>query len=592
MSDTAIESSGMKVGTADLAADGAHDPVPADSGHGRSAAITLKVLIGLVLAFAILLRFWTKSDLWLDEALTVNISHLPVSQIPAALKRDGAPPLYYVLLHYWMVLFGTSDLTVRSLAGVFGVATLPVAWACGKRIGGRTVAWGALLLLAVSPFAVYYDTEARMYSLVVLLTGLGFLSLDRSLRRPSAINLAAVALITAALLYTQYWALYLVGVVGLWLLYHAFATGWVASRMVRRNGRNDPADDHDARGVFTRTMAKRFHRNTAIDTTDLDTPGSVRHFAGMRYARSNTLATFGAMAVGSLTFLPWLPIFIFQAHHTGTPWIRPAGPEIIIHVLAEMGGGASFGGRLLFLIVAALCVLGLFGTAKGRLHIDLDLRTKPRGRALAAIIAGTLLTGLIGGYISRSAFVSRYASVAFLPIILLSAVGLLAIADPRIRNGVLAVAVAGGFAASLPNITTNRTQAGEIAATLAKYGKPGDIVAYCPDQLGPAVDRLLPAGRYLQTTFPRGTGPAFVNWIDYREVVGRANPLSFANRLESMRHGNNQIWVVWAPGYLGFGNKCQQIIQHLQDAPTLRWRQMVVTGPYFEGMGMFRFVPR
>ncbi|MHB8262296.1 MAG: glycosyltransferase family 39 protein [Acidimicrobiales bacterium] len=549
--------SGMEDGYAGTVAGNARSSGVGDTGHGRFASITLKVLVGLVIAFAILLRFWTRSDLWLDEALTVNIAHLPVSQIPAALRRDGAPPLYYVLLHYWMDVLGTSNLAARSLAGLFGVATLPVAWACGKRIGGRVAAWGTVLLLAVSPFAIYYDTEARMYSLVVLLTGLGFLAVDRVLRKPTALNLAAVALVTAALLYTQYWALYLVGVVGLWLLYRAFAAG----------------------------------KDTDKDT-GRDAGGVTASATGVATGRVNPLAAFGAMAVGCLTFLPWMPIFLFQAHHTGTPWIRPAGPEIIVHVLSVMGGGISFGGRLLFLVVAALAVLGLFGAANGRLHIDLDLRMKPRGRALAAIIAGTLLTGLIGGYVSHSAFVSRYASVVFLLITLLSAVGLLAIADTRIRNGVLAVAVVGGLVASLPNITTNRTQAGEIATTLARHGKPGDVVAYCPDQLGPAVNRLLPKGRYLQTTFPRGTGPTFVNWIDYKEAVSSVSPASFANHLESMRHGTSQIWVVWAPGYLGFGDKCQQIIQHLQDAPTYRWQQMVVTGPFFEGMGMFRFVPR
>jgi hypothetical protein len=83
--------------------------------------------IAIVIAIGIGLRFLTKSDLWLDEALSVNIARLPVSQIPRWLKHDGAPPLYYVLLHYWMQVFGTSDVATRSLSGVFSVASLPLA---------------------------------------------------------------------------------------------------------------------------------------------------------------------------------------------------------------------------------------------------------------------------------------------------------------------------------------------------------------------------------------------------------------------------------------------------------------------------------
>ena len=55
--------------------------------------------------------------MWLDEALTVNIAKAPLHLIPHLLRADGAPPLYYLLLHFWMKVFGTSDLGARSLSG-------------------------------------------------------------------------------------------------------------------------------------------------------------------------------------------------------------------------------------------------------------------------------------------------------------------------------------------------------------------------------------------------------------------------------------------------------------------------------------------
>jgi mannosyltransferase len=116
------------------------------------AAVVIVVAIGLVL------RFFTHSALWLDEALTVDRARLPISQIAGSVKHDGAPPLYYYLLHFWMGLFGQSNLATRSLSGVIGVLTLPVAWLAGNRFGGRVVAWITLVLLASAPFAVYYST--------------------------------------------------------------------------------------------------------------------------------------------------------------------------------------------------------------------------------------------------------------------------------------------------------------------------------------------------------------------------------------------------------------------------------------------------
>ena len=75
------------------------EEVPALTGRTRLVAGAAVVL---VVAAGLLLRFWTRSGLWLDEALTVDIARLPLHEIPNALKHDGAPPLYYYLLHFWI----------------------------------------------------------------------------------------------------------------------------------------------------------------------------------------------------------------------------------------------------------------------------------------------------------------------------------------------------------------------------------------------------------------------------------------------------------------------------------------------------------
>src|SRR5207245_7219627 len=111
---------------------------------GRISWLTVGVAV--VLVAGVLLRFFTRSQLWLDEALSVNIARLPVSRIPDALRHDGSPPLYYLLLHGWMALVGTGTLAVRALSGLVAVITLPVIWIAGRRLGGRPVAWVATLL--------------------------------------------------------------------------------------------------------------------------------------------------------------------------------------------------------------------------------------------------------------------------------------------------------------------------------------------------------------------------------------------------------------------------------------------------------------
>ncbi len=514
-------------------------PVGADDDRfGRRTTVLLAVATVVVVVVGVVLRFWTPSDLWLDEALTVNIARLPLRELPSFLRRDGAPPLFYVLLHVWMGLFGQSNLAVRSLSGVMGVATIPLIWLAGRRIAGRNGAWAAMLLLASSPFAVRYDTEARMYALVALLTVLGFLALDRVLQRPRPGNLVAVAAVTGLLLYSHYWSLYLVATVFVWLGFEAW--------------RGRPA------------------------------------------WRRHALPAMGAVAVGGLTFVPWVPIFVYQSAHTGTPWATPANFAAMVDAVASFAGGATSQGRALALIYFALVGLGLFGVATDRRHIELDIRTRPLGRPLGVVIAGTLALAIAGGFLTNSAFDPRYASVVFVPLILLVAVGLGTFADRRVRLIILAVAVVAGLAASFPNVTTDRTQAGEVAAAIARRAKPGDVVAYCPDQLGPAVDRLLPADTYRQITFPRGTGPEFVDWVDYAAATRAGKPAEFATHLESMAGAGHQIFVVWAPGYQTLGTKCEQIVETLQAAGsgyTLHNLVQLNATTFYQPMNLYQFTP-
>jgi mannosyltransferase len=494
------------------------------------AATLVLVAVGTVL------RFWTHSDMWLDEALTVDISRLPLTQIHAALMRDGAPPLYYVLLHFWMKIFGSSNVAARALSGVISVATLPCVWLAGRRLGGRSVAAAAIVLIATSPFAIYYGTEARMYSLVAFLTTVGFLALDRALRKPTAWNLAATALVTALLLYTHYWALYLVAVTGAWLLFRAWR--------------------------------------------------------GKAAARGPARAALAAVVGGCVLFVPWVPTFLYQSAHTGTPWAIPANFAAMVNAVSSFAGGPTNEGRALALLYFALAGLGLFGIATDRFHISLDIRGTPLARGLGIIVVGTLVLAIAGGYLQRSAFSARYASVIFVPLLLLVAMGLGTFRDRRIATVILVAAAVFGLVTSLPNISTERSQAFQVASVLARAGKPGDIVAYCPDQLGPDSARLLPAGRYDEITFPRGTGPQFVNWINYAQVVGNASPTAFAHRLEQMSAPDHRIWYVWAPGYQTYGGDCEQIESTLLHDTKLGGDEIFGLGPYYEPSELVEFAYR
>ncbi len=127
----------MKVDVAASAGE-AHPSTPASAASEKTPGARWAVAAAVVaIAAGVVLRFAARSDLWLDEALTVDIAKLPLDQLRSALLRDGAPPLYYVLLHGWIRVFGSGDAAVRALSGVLGVATIALTFAAARARPGR-----------------------------------------------------------------------------------------------------------------------------------------------------------------------------------------------------------------------------------------------------------------------------------------------------------------------------------------------------------------------------------------------------------------------------------------------------------------------
>jgi 4-amino-4-deoxy-L-arabinose transferase-like glycosyltransferase len=110
--------------------------------------------------------------------------------------------LYYVLLRGWIRL-GSSELVIRSLSVVAGVAAIPAIYVLGRRLFGPRAGRIAALLLSVHAFHIRYSQEARAYSLFMLLAILSSLFFLRSLERPSRKNWAAYILLSALMVYAQ-----------------------------------------------------------------------------------------------------------------------------------------------------------------------------------------------------------------------------------------------------------------------------------------------------------------------------------------------------------------------------------------------------
>ncbi|HWQ14952.1 MAG TPA: glycosyltransferase family 39 protein [Roseiflexaceae bacterium] len=132
-----------------------------------------------LLALALRLYAIDRQSLWYDEGLTVALAQRPLAQIARDAAADVHPPLYYWALHAWVALFGASEAAARSLSALCGALTAALTCLIGRRWFGSAAGALSGLAAAVSPFAVHYGQEARMYALAGLLATLLWLALER-----------------------------------------------------------------------------------------------------------------------------------------------------------------------------------------------------------------------------------------------------------------------------------------------------------------------------------------------------------------------------------------------------------------------------
>lgn len=172
-----------------------------------------------VLAFLLRRYHLGVESLWFDEADIVAQARQPLSTLIESFTKAGENgPLYTLMLHYWLafegnvpgavrlinLLFGSAyEAHVRGLSMLFGTVAIPVMFAFARRLGGVTLGLISAGLLAINPFHLWYSQDAKMYSLLVLMTLLTSLLYLRAIERNSIAAWAAYVVATWVMLTTH-----------------------------------------------------------------------------------------------------------------------------------------------------------------------------------------------------------------------------------------------------------------------------------------------------------------------------------------------------------------------------------------------------
>lgn len=267
-------------------------PLPVAAEGLRGGVFVVLALLVLGVALVVRFLFIDRYEVWLDEAYCFSVAVKPIGAIVRDLALDNGPPLYYVLLHYWMLAFGESAAALRSLSVVFSAGTVALVLFWRTPWLSRAARLMAGFVLAITPLAIYYAQEARMYSPVVFFVTAAAIFLEKGLRKGGAADWALFGLFTLLGLYTSYVAIFLVPL-----------------------------------GYLVVAVALIFDRDKAA---------AKRRLAGLLAAHVGAAILFG----------PWVPIFLGQPRAASTQWIgRNIGPPRMVHTPAwslsvmTVGGG-------------------------------------------------------------------------------------------------------------------------------------------------------------------------------------------------------------------------------------------------------------
>ena len=125
--------------------------------------LALALLAGLLLR---LIGIETRS-LQYDDTFSIFLSARSLPEIVSGTAADTMPPLYYFLLHFWM-LVSREIWFIRLLSAILSLLGIFVLYRLVERWFDPSAAGWAALLAAISPLQIYHAQDIRMYSLLVL----------------------------------------------------------------------------------------------------------------------------------------------------------------------------------------------------------------------------------------------------------------------------------------------------------------------------------------------------------------------------------------------------------------------------------------
>ncbi|MBI2939213.1 MAG: glycosyltransferase family 39 protein [Chloroflexi bacterium] len=452
---------------------------------GRSP-VDRSVLLVTASAFGLRVFRLGEPSLWYDEAVSVLFAQGDLAGVLANAATDNHPPLYFILLHLAIALTGMSEFAIRFPSVLAGTLLVPLVDRLARAVDARHGPLAGLIagwLVALSPFAVRYAQEARMYTLLAALAATSCLLFVRALRGEARLGVGYAA-VTSLALYTHLYTA---------LLITAQAAGlavWLATARKRplAIGVQWALCQGLAVLLFLPWLEPTWRRVVADATY---WPGTLG------------LGTFVWLTAVTLTGSEWLP-----GHLVGIALALSAATAIL-GILTMRGPTRRVGLILALLVVVPVVALYLLTSQRPKFHPRYLIEVQP---ALVVAMGAGLAVLLAGGCSPLRAIGRALGLAGLTALTALAVVGLSRLYfDPALA----------------------RDDFRSVVAYVEEYAEPGDGILAVGGHAQPAVSY------YLRRDLPvYGLPPGPI--LD----LSRQLDLTVADALEPILSRHERLWLV------------------------------------------------
>ncbi len=337
--------------------------------------------IWLILAVAVTNRFTglVKRDFWYDEAFTGVAVKETFHDMIIMIINDVHPPLYYAALKVFSSFFNYSVFGIRLFSAIFGVLAVWALYLLAKELFNRKVGLCAALVATISPFAIQYSQEARMYTMLVFLILISAYFFVKGLQTKERKCFALWGFFTGLSMLTHYMGVIFSAV------YYAVFVAW---------------------GIV------------GLDWSQLKSVGQKsKAVIGKIWPSKEILLGYG---VTFLVFLPWLKMFLHHISIKGNnlSWVKPASfGDIVVNIqmflfgtpLGEMSSGMPQPNELVGIshLSIRMTLAMLFG-----IGIVYLMRKEKKEKVVSLLIFSTgfmlIIYGLSATLPDQQYFVARY----------------------------------------------------------------------------------------------------------------------------------------------------------------------------------------